>query len=402
MRRWGYTPLLIISLVFLVVATWYNYQFKPLGQGDKVVTSSIDEVNREADSGPASAQTELDRAFSGLPDKQKVGLTLAFPLLVDDNLTVSSSAQEISVWSVMAQTQPGFISLFGQGISQEQMAIVKAQLDRIFAGQPWQPVLAVDHEGGLVQRLSGDGFASLESWYEVCHLPGEERSAIMSDTALQLIKVGIGVVYGPVVDLYQSGSSLGHRSCSADPAVVTTRALELMQAYLGQGVLPVIKHYPGLGQSSRDLHQSFEVVAGNEADLQPFLSILSQQPLSGVMVSHAGVKDLYLTPCSLTKKCVNALLEEFPKTLVFSDALDMQAVYANPELEIEKGDLLTASRLALEAGVDVLVFGQGVKPEQMHQLSLDLVELYQHDPNFKSLIDAHARKIWDYRQIYWQ
>jgi len=391
-KRWGFTPFLIIILSFFVVLTWYNYRFKPLNQVETEKGATANDLavsGQSADS--VSSKTASDLAFESLSTKQKVGLTLAFPLLINDNWSASASAD----------IQPGFITIFGSDIDQAKMEEVNRQLNQVFANQPWRPVLAVDHEGGQVQRLSGNGFTQLESWLNVCSLPQEDRLQISSESASELASSGIGVVFGPVVDLYNSGSSIGSRSCSADPQEVIDRSLELMKAYAQQGILPVIKHYPGIGQSRSDLHQAFEEIDVSEADLQPFLSILNQQPLSGVMVSHVGISDLYSTPCSLTKYCVEALLKGFPKTLVFSDALDMKAVYSSSDLEIESGDLLTPARLALEAGVDVLVFGQGVRPEQLEILSDQLVELSEQEPSFKALIDARARKIWDYRQVYW-
>ena len=396
-KRWGFTPILILVLVGLVVASAYNYRFRPLYR-----ESSFEDGKKTGKKTPVTIEEKSSQAFSSLTDREKVGLTLAYPVLIDDSqLGATPSADIEQVWTSLASVKPGFVSIFGSKIDQVSMEHISTKLSQVTKKQTWQPIMAVDHEGGLVQRLSGEGFTRLEAWDKVCGLNEEERLEQYANTAQELSQTGIGVVYGPVVDLKYAGRGLGSRSCSSDPVTVIDRSLEYIEALTARGILPVIKHYPGLGQSQRDLHLAYENIVVETSDLQPFLSLLNDRPLSGVMVAHAGIKDLYTTPCSLTQSCTGALLKSFPKALVFSDALDMQAVYSSPDLEIEDGDLVMASQYALEAGVDVLVFGQGIKPEQMDSLARSLLEKYQSDLEFKILVDDHARKIWDYDQVYW-
>ncbi len=151
----------------------------------------------------------------------------------------------------------------------------------------------------------------------------------------QAYAMGIQVVFAPVVDIHSNPQNpvINTRAFGTTPEKVISCAVPFMRGMEREGVLPVIKHAPGHGNTNTDSHKELPVIADslsalNNNELLPFKTLI-KLGAPAVMTGHllAPAIDRRL-PCSLSANMVQGILQkEFGfKGLVFCDALNMQAL----------------------------------------------------------------------------
>ena len=252
-------------------------------------------------------------------------------------------------------------------------------------------MIATDQEGGLVQRLgSKNGFFDTPKAIDVAKLGEENARKLYTKMAQMLAHAGINVNFAPSVDLAKNPKNKViakyGRAFSADPNEVIKYADIFIKAMEKEGVLSVIKHFPGHGSSLEDSHKGFVDVSeswGRE-ELEPFL----QLPSKAIMTAHIfnrHIDEKY--PATLSKK-TNAILRDSGfDGLLISDDLQMQAISKNY-------DLNTTLTKAINAGVDILLFGnQLAKPIMIESLVKNIEALVQNGEIKLSRIKEANRRI---------
>ncbi len=241
--------------------------------------------------------------------------------------------------------------------SPSQLRALTAALRRT---APSPLLIAVDQEGGSVARLKERaGFPPAPSAHDLGARKDLSRTKKTAEaTAAALAAAGINLNFAPVVDLDVNPANpiiggIG-RSFSADPAVVTRHALEIIRAHHAHGVLTALKHFPGHGSSKDDSHLGFVDVTDTwtERELEPYARIIAARMCDSVMTAH--VIDRRLDPdfpATLSQRIIQGILRERLRFdgIVFSDDMQMKAVSANYGFD-------QAVRLAVLAGVDILTF----------------------------------------------
>ncbi|MCC6807007.1 MAG: glycoside hydrolase family 3 protein [Deltaproteobacteria bacterium] len=251
------------------------------------------------------------------------------------------------------------------GKSREELAAEIAALQAIQARHGRAPLMiATDQEGGNVARLSGPlpWRASLAAFGDDDVAVAVERArGLGEETAADLRSVGVNVNFAPVVDLRLAdagltdrNSRISERAIAADPEKVARVAKAYAQAMTEAGVMPVAKHFPGLGRLHADTHVSDAILDARLAtlvrtDWLPFRE-LAQAHASAVMVGHAIVPSVDSAgPASTSAAVVTSVLRTAlgHDGLVFSDDLCMAPTY--------RRGVARSARAALAAGVDVLL-----------------------------------------------
>lgn len=400
---------LFIFLLFLMaVLLGLNYYLRPF---EKHFNAQIEERKRleelakaEIENNKEDIKDKVD-PISELNDREKISLLFAIPIKIEEkeiqNSTASadvlvesevlSNADQKIIALEKAKITPLFITLFGQDISAKEAGLVRDSIKDTFSGSKYLPRIAVDHEGGSVQRLSGNGFTKLPSWQKFCKLEDAQRQELLASSAGELKKSGVDVIFAPVLDIGKS-SVLKDRICDTESyATVARRSEEMIKAYNGAGIMPVLKHFPGIGLAKNDLHQKFDTVEVQENDVKLYKYIIEAVEKVGVMVAHVGVtnqdKDL---PCSLSSFCISEFKNVYPEVPVFSDALEMQAAFYNKN-NVEKSQLEVVKE-AILAGNEILVFGDSLQIEEFEAMITALEKDYNNDEAFKNIVDMHVRK----------
>jgi beta-N-acetylhexosaminidase len=249
--------------------------------------------------------------------------------------------------------------------SPEQVRRLVASLQK-FASIPL--FIAIDQEGGKVTRLKAHfGFPlTVSAQYlgriNQLEVTGKHAHVI----ATTLAELGINLNFAPVVDLNTNPHNpiIGkfERSFSDDPEIVTAHALEWIKAHHKQHVLCALKHFPGHGSARNDSHLGFVDVTEvwSSQELIPYSKIIRAGQCDLVMTAHIfhTKLDPHL-PATLSKSIITGILrDQFQYDgLVVSDDLQMKAIRSDYSFE-------TAIQAAIEAGVDLLVFGNNLVYEE--------------------------------------
>ncbi|MEE6305926.1 glycoside hydrolase family 3 N-terminal domain-containing protein [Plantactinospora veratri] len=236
-------------------------------------------------------------------------------------------------------------------------ALVKA----LKQASPGRLIVSIDQEGGRVARLNpGNGFPATRSEAEIGRADSIPVTRQWAEGLVRsLTSIGVNLNYAPVVDLNlrPDGPAVGKldRSFSANPDVVVRNAAEEVRVHRAAGVRTSLKHFPGLGSATGNTDFTAVDVTGSwrETELEPFQRLIASGAADSVLVGHVLNRKLDPDrPASLSRAVVTDLLRGRLgwRGPVVSD--DMQAVAVTSRFGRDE-----AVALALEAGVDLLVFG---------------------------------------------
>jgi beta-N-acetylhexosaminidase len=236
------------------------------------------------------------------------------------------------------------------------------------------PMVAVDEEGGRVQRIDGLDGPVPSARVMARTMTVEEVRALARTRGAALRRYGVTVDFAPVVDVSRQADRevIGDRSFSDDPAVVIAYARAFAAGLRDAGVLPVFKHFPGHGHAVGDSHQGISTTPPFSAlgpDLAPYRALLPEGG-AAVMVGHLDVPGLTGgVPASLSPAAVDGLLRRDMgfDGLVFTDELGgMRAI-------TDRYGIAESTRRALAAGADVALFAQaGSVPAVLDRLVADV------------------------------
>lgn len=177
-------------------------------------------------------------------------------------------------------------------------------------------------------------------------------------------RLGIHINFAPVVDINNNPANpvIGVRSFGENKYKVTKKAWLYTKGLMDSGVMPVMKHFPGHGDTDVDSHKDLPVIVHpkerlDTLELYPF-KMLIKQGIPGIMIAHLNIPALDSTknrPSTLSKKIVTDLLKQELgfEGLIFTDAMNMKGVakfFPESIAEVE----------AIKAGNDVLLFSENV------------------------------------------
>lgn len=221
-------------------------------------------------------------------------------------------------------------------------------------------IIAVDHEGGRVQRFR-PGFTALPPMRTLgqLHDQSPKHAAVCAEAlgfvlGWELARMGVNLSFTPVLDLdYGQSSVIGNRAFHSDPEVVATLCQYLMAGLHQAGMPAVGKHFPGHGFVAADSHLDLPVDERDEAsiahDLIPYQRLIPHG-LDAVMPAHVVYRQLDPNPAGFSPYWLKKVLRTQLKFrgVIFSDDLSMEgAVSSGPPVE--------RARLALQAGCDMVL-----------------------------------------------
>jgi beta-N-acetylhexosaminidase len=220
-------------------------------------------------------------------------------------------------------------------------------------------MIAVDHEGGRVQRFR-EGFTRLPPSRSLGrHFAEDRRDGLNLARATgwlmasELRAVGLDYSFAPCIDLdYGVSEIIGDRSFGRDPEVVAALGAAYMLGMRDAGMAAIAKHFPGHGAVVADSHVALPVdrreLADMEEDIRPY-RVLIENNLPGIMAAHVVYPAVDALPASLSRRWITHILRGDMgfHGCVFADDLSMAGAVAF-------GDILERARLAYVAGCDVL------------------------------------------------
>ena len=249
-----------------------------------------------------------------------------------------------------------------QNISQIKRLTYDLQQYSVTAGNPLPLLIAVDYEGGAVDRLAQiPGCMKTMKACDQADLSKDAFQTEVGNMAFTLKDLGFNLNFAPVVDLHlndQQGiiGTLG-RSFSNRPDVVARVAQSFVDTFREQGILCAYKHFPGHGSAVGDTHQGFVDVTDTyqEGELEPYAKLLEHMEWP-VMVMTAHVVNRLLDKSGLPATLSYPILTELLRHqlgfdgVIVSDDLQMQAISHHYSID-------EALKLTINAGADMLIFG---------------------------------------------
>lgn len=288
--------------------------------------------------------------------------------------------------SQIRQQQLGGVVLFEKNIAKTNSAdSLKAMISKMQQAARIPLLITIDEEGGKVHRLKEKyGFVGMPSATYLGQLNNADSTLYYNRRlAAELAELGINFNYAPSLDLAINPENTvivkRERSFSAQPELVSKHALLCIKAHHENGIKTILKHFPGHGSSTADSHYGIVDVSNtwDFSELFPYYTVLKSGQADAIMTAHIINKswDSSLLPATLSKKVIDGMLRGLLgyKGVVFSDDMQMQAI--SKQYGLDK-----ALELAVNAGVDVLMFGnnvsatdQPVSAAEIHSRLLQLV-----------------------------
>jgi beta-N-acetylhexosaminidase len=298
---------------------------------------------------------------------------------------------------LLEKIAPGGVCLFSRNIRQAEQT--RKLLTNISEKLPVQPILSIDQEGGLVDRLRRV-VTPMPSAHNLTTKGTVEEVKELAQITAEIISIlGFNMNFAPVVDVvdetrekFSNGLHSRAFGKSVDDVIEFAGAyLEQLQSKNCPGSL---KHFPGLGATEVDSHDELPSVnIDNErlynTDLKPYKEFIEKNSAQSIMVGHAAYPhtDLQerdangkLLPASLNHKIITKLLREklgFDK-LVVTDDLEMGAILKNYgigeacAMAIEAGNdmlLICASQTTIDEGYDFMM--EAVRAGRISETRID-------------------------------
>ncbi|WP_190425426.1 beta-N-acetylhexosaminidase [Pseudomonas typographi] len=214
-------------------------------------------------------------------------------------------------------------------------------------------ILAVDQEGGRVQRLR-QGFVALPAMRRLAEAADAQRLAEHCGwvMASEVLGVGLDISFAPVLDLdHQRSAVIGLRAFESDPERAALLAGAFIRGMRQAGMAACGKHFPGHGWAEADSHVAIPVDERDLAtlrqhDLIPFSRLLPE--LAAVMPAHVIYPQVDDRPAGFSKRWLQGILrgEMGFDGVIFSDDLSMAGAHV-------VGDAAARVEAAFSAGCDM-------------------------------------------------
>src|SRR2546430_7178825 len=231
--------------------------------------------------------------------------------------------------ALIREVQPGGVIIFGRNVASGRQ--LRELLDGVRELVPTNPLLGVDQEGGLVDRLRKI-FTPMPSARTI-RLHGDLAAvrALGRITGQVLRILGFNMNFAPVMsimtderDLLSNG--LYSRSFGRSPGEVLGYTTVYLRGFQETGLIACLKHFPGIGAGEVDSHEQMPLVHLSHDDLMaldlaPYIELFQRQDdrVRCVMVSHGGFPNIdirkevaggTIEPASLNYRIVTKLLRE--------------------------------------------------------------------------------------------
>jgi beta-N-acetylhexosaminidase len=283
--------------------------------------------------------------------------------------------------------------------SRAQVTALCAEIHRARPGI----LIAVDHEGGRVQRFRSDGFTRLPAMRSLGQLWDRDvlesckaATALGYVLAAELRACGVDLSFTPVLDLdYGPSEVIGDRAFHRDPRVVTMLAKNINHGLLEAGMANCGKHFPGHGFVAADSHIAIPV---DERDPKDILKEDAApygwlgMSLSAVMPAHVIYPFFDSQPAGFSRKWLSLLRDELGfEGVIFSDDLSMEGASV-------AGNVVQGAHAALKAGCDMVLVCNS--PDKADQLLAGLdpsvaIDAKRSAARIAALVPTSPAKTWD-------
>lgn len=260
--------------------------------------------------------------------------------------------------------------------------------------------IAVDQEGGRVNRMPPE-FHNLKNIYDMSKKGETLISKNANITGKMLKEMGINMNFAPVLDMYDNDSKVLYKRCfSGDEDDVYKYGMEYVNGINNNGVVSVIKHFPGHGVSKRDSHFITPYVSKYrdvlEKHILPFEKAIKNNDglgvIDAVMVGHLVIKNLTNgLPASISKKFISRYLRE---------KYSFQGVIVTDEINMLSRNIFyrfNYVKNAFISGSDIILVRNSNKHFKMIEKCLNIVS---KNKEYEKILDDSVCRILKLKEKY--
>lgn len=389
--RWPLTALSVVGLAACVTAAPPSSSGGASTSSSAASASSAESVSASAPPSPSASVSACHAMAAGLTLEQQVGQL--FMIAVD-----TAGLNDVTV-AAIAESEVGSAVLLGE--SSAGADFIGALAGEISAlNQDIALLVAVDQEGGNVQRLTGPGFSDIPTAVEQGQLSAEELRGQAAFWGQELADAGVHYNLAPVADVVPedklaSNAPIGalRRNFGVDPGSVSTSVTSYVQGMSDAGVLTSLKHFPGLGQVSANTDEAVaidEVITTTHPSLAAFEAGI-EAGADSVMISSAIFQQI--DPEN------EGVFSEIIVTKLLREQLGFKGVAIADDLGVAGAvsDIAPAERAVrfFEAGGDLAI---NADPSIMGAMTEAVVQRAIADEAFAARVKASAGRVLELKQ----
>lgn len=331
--------LLLITFVFLL-GYGGNNNFNNENVKDKISNDETSDINDD----------DIQLKLNSMNLDEKIGQLL---IVGFDGYELNEDIEKL-----IKENCVGGIILFGNNIenSRQLMNLTNA-LKTNNLNNKIPLFISVDEEGGRVSRMPGE-FKKLPSNKIIGEINNSNLSYnIGKIISKQLTSLGFNMNFAPVLDINSNpqNSVIGDRSFGDTPDIVTKLGIKTMEGLKDGNIIPVVKHFPGHGDTSVDSHVGLPLVNHNmkrlnEFELVPFKEAIKNDA-DVIMISHILLPKIdSIYPATMSKTIITDVLRNDLNFngVVITDDMTMGAITKNY-------DIPNAAVKSINAGTDIIL-----------------------------------------------
>ncbi len=306
------------------------------------------------------------------PDKEETELDAVAELLAEMSLEekigqmmfagISGTVMSDSTNNLINSYHVGGLIFYKNNIaSTSQIVTLQNEIRAANAGNKLPLLLGVDQEGGRISRMPNEvknlptslaiGKVNNPAYsYEIGTLLGQEVKAF-----------GFNLNFAPVLDVNSNPNNpvIGDRSFGDNPEIVIRLGIETMKGIMKEEVIPVVKHFPGHGDTSVDSHLELPTVNKSLAELEELELIPFQAAVENgadvVMAAHILLPKIDPDyPSSMSKVVLTDMLRKQLgfNGVIITDDMTMGAIADNYSIA-------QAAVQSVKAGSDIILVAHG-------------------------------------------
>jgi beta-N-acetylhexosaminidase len=343
---------------------------------------------------PLDADAQIEEILAQMTLEEKLGqLFMVFFEGTEFSPALERTIQDLHVGGIL-------IFHINVGPVEELAAVIAAAQGTATASGAHIPLfVAVDHEGGLIDRFGGrlttfPGQMAIAATGSV-----ENARAVAEAMSVELRALGINMNLAPVVDVNNNPNNpvIGVRAFGSTPEIVTTFGLAMLEGFQRGNIMTTAKHFPGHGDTAIDSHSDLPVIDKDLAQLEalelvPFAAAI-EAGTDVIMTAHVAVPPLTGDP-ELPATFSHAILTDLLRDkmgfegLIAADSLGMAALD-------QRYGITQTSALAIDGGVDLLMFGNdpGHTPIEQVQVFEYLLARIKAGELTEARLDESVRRI---------
>lgn len=332
----------------------------------------------------------VDAAIEVMPLEDKVaGLFMVSPEILTGVGTVTKAGE--STKTALSKYAVGGVIYSAKNIKNENS--FKEMLSNTELYSKYPVFLAMEEEGGMNAPIVSKNIGSKTDSAKTIAATGDPQKAYLAGITIgnYMKELGLNMNFAPVVDLANVEKSvMEERSFGDDIDKVKEFATSEMKAFNELGIIPCVKHFPGMGSVTKDTGTGVVVSERTEEELWASeLSLfqkLVEEKVPAIMVSNIAMPSLVgdNTPCVLSEKVVTGILrgDLGYDGLVITDMLNEKAI-----ADYHSAD--EAAILALRAGCDMILC-----PENFEQAYNGVLKAVQEGTISEERVDDALRRIY--------